>query len=414
MLTLVQSNWAILIGSLDSTAWAAGAKHKSSRNGQGAQCAPQGEVFHHVVTFLLKLRSSPMPIGKGAQSRPVSGANTVCQSAKRGILWDFVSLGASILDYACPNCVRMRELFGQNHMSDQTGRLSARQSDLLRAVRERGSAALADLAREFNVSQETIRRDVKTPGGRRAGPQTPRQCRHCPILSERRPSNAACARTPKPSAPLRGAPREMVEDGDSIILDTGTTTSIFARELLKRANLTVITNSSDIARTLATVNGNRVYMAGGELNGDNGAAFGPSAINFVAQFRAKHAMVTIAGLTAELGPMDSHLAEAEFARMVLSRGENRLILTDRSKFDRIALIKVCEFEDFDRLVTDAPPPSGTWRRGSPGKRRGRDRNRRRHPASGLQIDPVEQRGANRQAGHHQEQDGDDDRRLDHR
>jgi DeoR family glycerol-3-phosphate regulon repressor len=43
--------------------------------------------------------------------------------------------------------------------------------------------------------------------------------------------------------------------------------------------------------------------------------------------------------------------------MMLSRGESRTILTDRSKFDRIALIKVCEFEEFDRLVTDAPPPS---------------------------------------------------------
>jgi DeoR family glycerol-3-phosphate regulon repressor len=245
---------------------------------------------------------------------------------------------------------------GQNHMVNQVGQLSARQSELLRAVRERGAAALADLAREFNVSQETIRRDVKRLAAegqvlrRHGNVAVPYSVGEAPF--ERRLRENAAA---KRAIARRAA--EMVEDGDSIILDTGTTTSIFARELLKRANLTVITNSSDIARTLATVNGNRVYMAGGELNGDNGAAFGPSTIDFVAQFRAKHAMVTIAGLTAELGPMDSHLAEAEFARMVLSRGENRVILTDHSKFERMALIKICEFEDFNRIVTDIPPPT---------------------------------------------------------
>jgi len=240
-------------------------------------------------------------------------------------------------------------------MNDQTSRLSARQSDLLRAVRARGSAALAELAREFNVSHETIRRDV-----RRLAAEGQVLKRHgnvaIPYVVGEAPFERRLRENAEAKRAIAGRAAQMVEDGDSIILDTGTTTSIFALELLKRANLTVITNSSDIARTLATVNGNRVYMAGGELNGDNGAAFGPSAIEFVSQFRAKHAMVTIAGLSAELGPMDSHLAEAEFARMVLSRGENKVILTDHSKFERSALIKVCEFEDFNRLVTDSAPP----------------------------------------------------------
>ena len=61
-----------------------------------------------------------------------------------------------------------------------------------------------------------------------------------------------------------------IHDGDSVMLDTGTTTSFLARELLSHRRLTVVTNSSDIARTLATVNGNKVYMAGGELRSDSG------------------------------------------------------------------------------------------------------------------------------------------------
>ena len=87
-----------------------------------------------------------------------------------------------------------------------------------------------------------------------------------------------------------------------MMLDTGTTTSYLARELRKRRDLTVVTNSSDIARTLATVNGNTVYMAGGDLRGDSGAAFGHPAIDFVSRFQVRHAIISIGAMRAEPGP----------------------------------------------------------------------------------------------------------------
>ena len=127
----------------------------------------------------------------------------------------------------------------------------------------------------------------------------------CPTSWAKRPSSAACARTVAAKRAIARRAARLIEDGDSLMIDTGTTTSIFARELLKKRNLTVVTNSSDIARTLATVNGNKVYMAGGELNGDNGAAFGPSAIAFAASFHVRHAFISIAGLDADFGPSDS-------------------------------------------------------------------------------------------------------------
>ncbi len=148
----------------------------------------------------------------------------------------------------------------------------------------------------------------------------------------------------------------MIADGDSVMMDTGTTTSIFARELLTKRGLTVVTNSSDVARTLATVNGNKVYMAGGELHGDNGAAFGRSACNFVAGFNVRHAVISIAAVSAESGLMDYHLDEAEFARIVLERGERRTVLTDSTKFEKTALVQVAGFDQVDLLITDRTPP----------------------------------------------------------
>ena len=139
------------------------------------------------------------------------------------------------------------------------------------------------------------------------------------------------------------------------MLDTGTTTSFLARELTSRRRLTVVTNSSDIARTLATLNGNKVYMAGGELRSDSGAAFGGSAVEFVSRFSVNHAVISTGAVDAVMGVMDYDLEEAEFARMVLSRGARRIVVTDHSKFGRQGLVQVCGFDGFGELYTDRAP-----------------------------------------------------------
>jgi DeoR family glycerol-3-phosphate regulon repressor len=226
---------------------------------------------------------------------------------------------------------------------------------ILKLLQERGSLSVAALANELAVSEETVRRDVRplALAGEvvklHGAVALPHEIGEAPFERRMR-ENAEAERAIARHAACK------IEDGDSLMLDTGTTTSIFARELLRKRNLTIVTNSSDIARTLATVNGNKVYMAGGELNGDNGAAFGTSAVEFAARFRVRHAIITIAALDAQFGPMDSYLAEAEFARMVLSRGERRIILTDSSKFGRTALIKVCDLEAVDLVISEAAPP----------------------------------------------------------
>jgi len=233
--------------------------------------------------------------------------------------------------------------------------VSKRHHEILRVLREGGTATIAGLARRFGVSPETIRRDIAPLAG------TGEVVKHhgavsLPPLGTEAPFERRKRENADAKRAIARCAAALIEDGDSLMLDTGTTTSALARELLSKRNLTVVTNSSDVARMLATVNGNTVFMAGGQLHGDNGAAFGSSAVEFVARFKVRHAIVSIAAVDAEAGPMDYVLAEAEFARTVLGCGERRLIVTDRTKFGRRALIKVCEFTDFDAIVTDAAPP----------------------------------------------------------
>ena len=93
------------------------------------------------------------------------------------------------------------------------------------------------------------------------------------------------------------------------------------------------------------------------MRGDNGAAFGPTAIDFISKFRVRHAIISIGAIDAQTGPMDYDLGEAEFAKAVLAQGEQATIITDHSKLGRSGLVKVCDFSQFDMLITDKMPNS---------------------------------------------------------
>lgn len=235
-------------------------------------------------------------------------------------------------------------------------RHSKRHAEILAILRDEGTCGIADLAQRLGVSLETIRRDVKplTQSGKivkmHGAVTLPFRVAEAPFERRMR-ENAEAKRA------IAIACASRIRDGDSIMMDTGTTTSFLARQLLRRRDLTVVTNSSDVARTLATVNGNKVFMAGGELRGDNGAAFGRTAIDFVARFKVKFSIISIGGIGAASGPMDFDLDEAEFASMVLSCGEQAIIVSDHSKFGRQGLIKVCDYDAVDLLITDAAPPA---------------------------------------------------------
>lgn len=239
-------------------------------------------------------------------------------------------------------------------------RLSRRHAEIRQMLHDHMSASVSDLAEWLSVSAETIRRDLRLMAERgevlkmHGAAALPHAVGEAPF--ERRMRENAVG---KRAIARRAA--EAIADGDSIMLDTGTTTSYLARELLQKRGLTVVTNSSDIARTLSTVTGNKVHLAGGELQGDNGAAFGNSTIAFVQRFNVRHAIITAGALDPRTGVNDYNLAEAEFAATVLARGERRVVVTDHSKFGKTALVNVCGFATLDCLVTDARPPADLGR-----------------------------------------------------
>jgi DeoR family glycerol-3-phosphate regulon repressor len=232
--------------------------------------------------------------------------------------------------------------------------LSRRHAEILRLLDSGGAVSISALARQLGVSPETVRRDVKPLTATGAVVRI-----HGAVGLAGRIGEAPFQKRMRENAAAKQAIARAlaatIRDGDAVMFDTGTTTSFVARELINHRRLTVVTNSSDIARTLATVNGNRVYMAGGELRSDSGAAFGASARDFIARFSVDHAVISAGAVDAH-GVMDFDLEEAEFARLMLSRGARRVVATDHAKFDRSGLVGVCDFAALSEVVTNRAPP----------------------------------------------------------
>jgi DeoR family glycerol-3-phosphate regulon repressor len=148
----------------------------------------------------------------------------------------------------------------------------------------------------------------------------------------------------------------MIESGDSLILDIGSTTAYVARALRGHHDLFVVTNSVAVAQMLATRNNNRVFMAGGELRAHDAGAFGREAIGFVRQFSVQHAILSAAAIDAETGFMLFDLQEAEFSREIIQHAEKSIVAADATKFGRHAPVRVEDPGVIDTLVTDAAPP----------------------------------------------------------
>ncbi|WP_109481663.1 DeoR/GlpR family DNA-binding transcription regulator [Paraburkholderia sp. C35] len=232
-----------------------------------------------------------------------------------------------------------------------------RQNEILRLVRAQQTCTITDLATTFEVSDETIRRDLKPLVAEgllvkvHGGIMLPAQRDEAPfrrrMVEQREAKRAIAARI-----------AQLVCDGESLMLDGGTTCVHIAQALESHARLTVVTNSAEVARLLAPRNGNRVLMAGGELRADDASAVGDSALAFFRQFHVRFAIVSVTAIDAKGRFMDAQPADASLAQTAFAQAERRIVAADHTKLGHSALVHVCDADGIDALVTDAMPVAG--------------------------------------------------------
>ena len=225
-----------------------------------------------------------------------------------------------------------------------------RRDQLLELVRQRGFAALPDLANELQVSASTIRRDLdyleeigsakRTHGGVWYTGPSPK----LPHFDQRQQAQWEKKRS------IARVAAELIQDGDTITLDGGSTTYELARLLVGRT-IQIVTNSLPVATLFTSSSNHDVVLIGGYVHLRTGVCLGPYANEMLSQLNVQRVIVSVAGIT-ERGCFNSNLLLVETEQAMMRSADEVIVVADSTKFGHQSLARMCELQDVDRLVVD--------------------------------------------------------------
>ena len=225
-----------------------------------------------------------------------------------------------------------------------------RRNRVLEVVRQRGFASLPDLAGELQVSESTVRRDLdyleETGAARRThggvfytGPS--------PKLAHFDHRQSVEWDRKRQIAVEAG---KLVEAGDTVLLDGGSSTYELARVLVRRP-LQVVTNSLPVATLFAGSETVDLVVVGGYLHSGTGVLLGPYANEMLGNLNVRRAILSEAGVN-ERGYYNSNLLLVETEQAMMKAADEVVVVADSTKFGRTSLARLCGLGEIDILVTD--------------------------------------------------------------
>ena len=234
--------------------------------------------------------------------------------------------------------------------------LGLRHAQIQKIVQAKGFVTIEQLAREFTVTPQTIRRDInmmnkagliqRFHGGAGIASSTENVA-----YNERK---ILCFQEKKRIARMVAA---QIPDHASLFINIGTTTEAIAQALVKHNRLRVITNNLNVATILSTNENFEVIVAGGLVRHRDGGLIGEATIDFIQQFRVDFGIIGISGIDLDGTLLDFDYREVRAARAIIDNSRKVFLATDHTKFGRNAMVRLGNITEIDTLFTDQPPPS---------------------------------------------------------
>ena len=218
-----------------------------------------------------------------------------------------------------------------------------------------GKVIVTDLAREFEVTEETIRRDLekldsegiakKTYGGAVANKNS----------NVDLPSSVRKRANVELKQRIAEKIATMINDGDYIMVDASSTAMFVIQCIKVKKNITLITNSVEILYELADHSDWNVLSTGGSLKPGALSLVGSTAEKMIRGFHVDKAICSSKGIDINMGITDSNEKDSLMKQAIFSSADKKILAIDSTKFDRITFTKVCDINDVDVIVTDACP-----------------------------------------------------------
>lgn len=230
-----------------------------------------------------------------------------------------------------------------------------RHDEILQIARDIGKVTVDGLSNHFDVTTQTIRRDLaelceRGHLTRIHGGAIPPSTVLNPGYEER--SHLA---VDEKEAMARMCAAQ-IPDGVSLFLNIGTTTEAVARALLNHKNLMVITNNLNVANILATSPHSEVIVTGGVLRRSDGGLVGDVAAEIIRQFRVDYAVIGIASIAADGILLDHDFREVRVTQAIIQNARKSFLLADAIKYTRHAPVRIGSLADMDAFFTDENPP----------------------------------------------------------
>lgn len=228
-----------------------------------------------------------------------------------------------------------------------------RQSEIINYLSDVKVAKIEQLAEIFQVSIETIRRDLmelekdsvvkRIWGGVVYNNLRAREWAYEKRMEDRPIEKQAIARLAA----------DYIKDGEAIVMNNGTANLELARVLvMEKDGLTIITNSPQIAVLLNENESHRVFMTAGYLRKHNKSLVGSLCRESLDNFKVDKAILSIDGASVEHGITEYNTEEAATIRKMMEIGHTKMVLCEYSKFNEVALNKICSAEEIDYIFTD--------------------------------------------------------------
>ncbi|NNU81701.1 DeoR/GlpR transcriptional regulator [Halovulum dunhuangense] len=233
--------------------------------------------------------------------------------------------------------------------------LSFRQSEIIEIAKAEGKVVVEDLAQRFNVTLQTIRRDLTELAAMgkldrvHGGAMLASGVTNIEYESRRGLHSDAKEKIARACA-------DRIPDDSSLFLNIGTTTEAVARALLGHRNLMVVTNNINVANTLMGNPECEVIVAGGQLRRSDGGLVGDVTADMVRQFKVDFAVIGASALDEDGDLLDFDYREVRVSQAIIRQARRTILVADSSKFTRSAPVRIGSLNEIDSFITEAEPP----------------------------------------------------------
>jgi DeoR family transcriptional regulator, glycerol-3-phosphate regulon repressor len=231
-----------------------------------------------------------------------------------------------------------------------------RHSQIVNLVREQGFVAIGTLAAQFNVTPQTIRRDINILSKqgrlqRHHGGAGPVYSTENVDYTDRK---VLCLQEKQIIAKLVA---KQIPNRSSLFINMGTTNEEVAKALIHHKKLRVITNNLNVAKTLSGTSDIEVIVTGGLVRPKDCGIVGEAAIDFIRQFKVDYGIIGISGVDRDGTLLDFDYREVTAARSIMDNSRKIFLVTDHTKFGRNAMVRLGNIQEVDAMFTDKMPPA---------------------------------------------------------